>query len=94
MKRSEISFFVGFFITATLAVISMFAGSIKVVRAMFWQCSMVQRACPPKELCEGTPVDAVMGTICIMLSVPVYSLLTYAVLWFVAKKRRPGHADV
>jgi hypothetical protein len=91
MKRWQISILVGLLITVVLVVMSTFIQSISIVRGLFWQCALFYRTCPPNELCEGTPVDAFFGIICILLSVPIYSLLTYAVLWLVAKKR-PGNA--
>lgn len=87
MKRWQISAVAGLLITVALVEASIFIQSISIVRALFWQCAIFYRSCPPDELCEGTPVDALFGMICIMLGVPIYSTLTYVVLWLIAKKR-------
>jgi hypothetical protein len=88
MKRWQISILGGLLITAVLVVVATFVSSISVVRAIFWQCAVFgYRSCPPNEFCEGTSIDALYGIICLMLSVLIYSLLVYAVLRLLWKKR-------
>ena len=86
MRRWQISILAGLLITGVLAVVTTFINSINVVRGIFWQCSILgYHSCPPNEFCEGTIIDSLHGLICIALSVPIYALLTYLVLWLVAK---------
>jgi len=88
MKRWQVSILGGLLITAVLVVVATFVQSISVVRGIFWQCSIFgYRSCPPHEFCEGTPVDALYGVVCLMLSVPIYSLLVYAILRLFGKNK-------
>jgi hypothetical protein len=94
MRRWQISILAGLVITGVLAVVATFINSINVVRGVFWQCSILgYRSCPPNEFCEGTIIDSLHGVICIVLGVPIYALLTYLVLWLVAKTRHRKGTD-
>jgi hypothetical protein len=87
MRRWQLSILGGVLITCVLAVVATLTQSISLVRGIFWQCSLFgYRSCPANELCEGTPIDVFFGLLCVMLSVPIYSLLTYGALRLFAKK--------
>lgn len=92
MKRLGMSLLIGLLITVALAVFATTTDSRRVVKLVFWHCALAgigPRECGqlPDDICEGTPVDVILGLFCLVVMWPLYSALTYLVLTFVAKAR-------
>lgn len=91
MKRWQISLLGGVLITIALVVASNLIKSAAVVRAIYWQCAVIGfHRCLPDEFCEGTVIDFPLAIICLLLTVALYSLLVYVVLYLIARKSEAG----
>jgi hypothetical protein len=84
------SLFCGFGITLLLAVFAFGAGSRTMACTFAWQSCLLQAAVIPANSREGTPIDLFLFLFGLLLGVPIYSLLTYALL---ARRRKTRAQD-
>jgi hypothetical protein len=77
------SVFCGVGITFLLALLAFGANSRPMACTFAWQSCLIQAAIIPANSREGTPLDLLLFLFGLLLGVPMYSALTYAVvtLW-------------
>jgi len=95
MNRWLLSFICGLLITVVLTMVAFSDGtSNTTTRTLLWQASLIANfiphgniGTPENPIHEGSMLDFLPAFVGIPLGVPIYTLLTYAVLWLIAKAR-------
>jgi hypothetical protein len=86
-----VSLFCGVGITLLLALLAFVANSRPLACTFVWQSCLLQAAVIPAGSHEGTPLDLLLFLFGLLLGVPIYSALTYAVI-ALRRKSRPRNA--
>jgi hypothetical protein len=74
------SVFCGLGLTLLLALLAFGANSRPLACTFAWQSCLLQAAIIPANSREGTPLDLLLFLFGLLLGVPIYSALTYAVV--------------
>ncbi len=93
MKRWLLSFFCGLLITVALTMIAFSDSTPKnTARIFLWQVTLLAQGVPHGNIgtpehpvYEGSPLDLIPVFVGVPLGIPIYTLVTYAALWAVAK---------
>jgi len=96
MKRLLLSILCGLLITVALTVIAFSNSTSKnTAGILLWQVTLLAQGVPHGNIgtpehpvYEGSPLDLIPVFVGVPLGIPIYTLVSYASLWFVAKARR------
>src|SRR5690349_12624949 len=86
------SVFCGVGLTLLLAILAFGANSRPLACNFAWQACLVQAAVIPANSHEGTPLDLILFLFGLLLGVPIYSALTYAVVTLWRESRTPNES--